>query len=108
MKLARLLACLFLVVAALNCARVVAQQSSGTSAGAAAATDPLAKELERCKALNDQAASDARCEDAYRESRRQFLQPPADYQPGRVDMFPETGSQSWTTDPKSSSSATGQ
>jgi len=108
MKLARLLACLVLAVAAINSAHVVAQQSNDTSAGTAAVTDQLAKELERCKALNDQAASDARCEAAYRESRQRFLQPPADYQPGTVDMFPQTGSQSWTTDPKPSSSPTGQ
>jgi conjugative transfer region protein TrbK len=81
MKGARFLAFLFLIVMGLNAARVVAQQSNNTLPGPPPVTDPLAKELERCKALNEKASSDARCEAAYKESRQHFFQPPANYQP---------------------------
>ena len=65
----------------LNGLRVVAQQSNSTSSGPPLITDPLAKELERCKALNEKAAADPRCEAAYKESRQRFFQPPSNYQP---------------------------
>ncbi len=58
MKAARLVACLFLSVAALNSAHVIAQQTNDTATPPAAVTDPLAKELVRCKALHEQAASE--------------------------------------------------
>ena len=90
MRISRLLACLFLALAAVSSATVVAQQSRDQSAATGPVTDPLAKELERCKALNEKAASDERCEAAYKQSRKQFLVPPQDYQPSKVDMFPKT------------------
>jgi conjugative transfer region protein TrbK len=88
MKAARLVACLFLSFAALNSARVIAQQTNGAPTPPTAVTDPLAKELERCKQLNEKAASDDRCEAAYKESRKRFFQPPADYHPAPVHMNP--------------------
>jgi len=89
MKAARLVACLFLGVAALNSANVIAQQTSDAATLPAAVTDPLAKELVRCKALHEQAATDARCQAAYKESRRRFLQPPSDYQPPPAHIDPD-------------------
>jgi conjugative transfer region protein TrbK len=89
MKAARLLACLFLVMMALNAAHGVAQQSNNASAGPPPVTDPLAKELERCKALHEQAASDARCAAAYKESRQRFFQPPSSYQPQPAHLDPD-------------------
>src|SRR5579863_7785975 len=88
MKAARLVACLFLSVAALNSARVIAQQTNETATPSAAVTDPLAKELVRCKGLHEQAATDARCQAAYKESRTRFLTPPSDYQPKNTDLYP--------------------
>ena len=88
MKAARLVACLFLCVAALNSARVIAQQTNGTATPPTAVTDPLAKELERCKSLHEQAATDARCQAAYKESRTRFLTPPSDYQSKNTDLYP--------------------
>jgi conjugative transfer region protein TrbK len=99
-KISRLLACLVLVVATFSSAALVAQQSGAQSTAAGSVTNPLAKELERCKALNEKAASDEGCEAAYRESRKQFLVPPQDYQPSKVDMFPKTQNQPWTTNTK--------
>jgi len=88
MKAARLVACLFLGVAALNSARVIAQQTNGAATPPTAVTDPLAKELERCKSLHEQAATDARCQAAYKESRTRFFTPPSDYQPRTIDIYP--------------------
>lgn len=88
MKAARLVACLFLGFAALNSARVIAQQTNGAATPPIAVTDPLAKELERCKALHEQAANDAKCQAASKEATRRFFQPPSDYQPGKVDIYP--------------------
>lgn len=106
MKAARFLACLFLMVMGLDAARVVAQQSNDTSSGPPPVTDPVAKELERCKTLGEQAANDPKCQAASKEARRQFFQPPSDYQPGKVEMFPKTQGQPWTTDTKSNPSPT--
>ena len=89
MKAARLLACLFLMVIGLDAARVAAQQSNATLSGPSPVTDPLAKELERCKALNEKAASDPRCEAAYKESRQRFFQPPSNYQPPPARIDPD-------------------
>ena len=88
MKTARLVACLFWGVAALNSAHVIAQQTNGAATPPAAVTDPLAKELERCKSLHEQAATDARCQAAYKESRARFLTPPSNYQPRTIDIYP--------------------
>ena len=79
-----------IVVAAsmIHAARLAAQQTNENPPRPLQVTDPLAKELLRCKQLNDKAASDERCEAAYKESRRRFLQPPADYHPDPVHMNP--------------------
>jgi conjugative transfer region protein TrbK len=90
MKAARLLACLFLVMIAVDAAHVAARQSNITSSGPPPVTDPLAKELERCRALNDRAASDAQCEAAYEESRQRFFQPPSAYHPPPDQVNPDT------------------
>jgi conjugative transfer region protein TrbK len=108
MRISRLLACLFLAIMATGSASVVAQQTGAQSTGAGPVTDPLAKELERCKALHEQAANDPGCQAASKQTTRQFFQPPADYQPGKVDMFPKTQSQPWTTDTKTSSPSSGE
>src|ERR1700730_13653569 len=88
MKAARLVGYLFLGVAALSSARVIAQQTNGAGTSPTAVMDPLAKELQRCKSLQEQAATDARCQAAYKESRTRFLTPPSDYQPRNTDIYP--------------------
>jgi len=84
MKSARRLAILLVVLAALSAAQVAAQQS------ATPVPDPLARELERCKQLNERAASDDRCTAAYKESLQRFLAPPPDYQPAPSRINPDT------------------
>jgi len=87
MKTVRIVSLLFLAALAIDAARVAAQQTGSPASGPPPVTDPLAKELERCKALNEKAASDPSCEDAYKNSRERFFQPPPAYQspPPRVD-----------------------
>ena len=65
-----------------------AQQTRDTSPAPSPITDPLAKELQRCKDLHEQAATDENCRTAYTESRRRFLEPPGDYQPSKIDLYP--------------------
>ena len=101
MKSVRIISLLFLVAMAVNAARVAAQQSGSTASGPPPVTDPLAKELQRCQALHEQAANDPRCQAASKKATRQFFQPPAPYQPGKVEMFPKTQNQPLTTEPKS-------
>jgi conjugative transfer region protein TrbK len=95
-------------VTAIHAARLAAQQTNDTSAGPPPVTDPLAKELERCKALHEKAANDERCKAASKEANRRFFQPPSDYQPGKVEMFPKSQNQPWTTDTKPKSQQTDQ
>jgi len=87
MRVFRAAALVLFSVTAIHAARLAAQQANDTSAGPVI-TDPLAKELERCKQLNEKAASDARCEAAYKQSRKQFFQPPSDYHPAPVQIDP--------------------
>jgi conjugative transfer region protein TrbK len=88
MNSARILAYVFVVVAAVNSARVVAQQPAGTSSDLPPVTDPLARELRRCQALHEQAANDEKCQAASKEANRRFFTPPADYHPSHIDLFP--------------------
>lgn len=88
MRIFRAAALVLFCVTAIHAARLAAQQVNDTSAGLPPITDPLAKELERCKQLNEKAASDARCEAAYKQSRKQFFQPPSDYHPAPVQLHP--------------------
>jgi conjugative transfer region protein TrbK len=88
MRILRAAALILFSVTAIHAARLAAQQANDTSAGPPPITDPLAKELERCKQLNERAASDERCEAAYKESRKQFFQPPADYHPAPAHIDP--------------------
>lgn len=97
MKAARFLSCLFFAAVGLDAVQSAAQQSTDPSAGLPPVTDPLAKELQRCQALQDQGASDPKCQAASDEATRQFFQPPADYRPSKVEMFPKTQNQPWTT-----------
>jgi conjugative transfer region protein TrbK len=48
----------------------------------------LAKELDRCRQLNEKAVGDARCEAAYAENRKRFFTPPAAYHPVPIQMAP--------------------
>jgi conjugative transfer region protein TrbK len=93
MKDARILACLFLAALAGVSAEIVAQQpgdtSQGLPPGLPPVTDPLAKELERCRLLNEKAGADEKCQAAYEESRRQFFQPPPEYHPVPIQMDPD-------------------
>lgn len=86
MKTAQFLTVVILGTAAINSASVVAQ--SGISGQSPAITDPLAKELERCRVLNEKAASDERCQAAYAESKKRFFTPPKDYTPPPIRMNP--------------------
>jgi conjugative transfer region protein TrbK len=105
MKAARILACLVLAALAGISVEIVAQQPSDTSQGLPSGlppvTDPLTKELERCRLLNEKAGDDEKCQAAYAESRRRFFQPPPEYRPEKIDMFPKTKDQPLTTDPRS-------
>jgi conjugative transfer region protein TrbK len=106
MRVFRAAALILFCVTAVHAARLAAQQANDTSAGPPPITDPLAKELERCKALHEQAANDERCKAASKEATKRFFQPPSDYQPGKVDMFPKSQKQPWATDTKPSSPQT--
>jgi conjugative transfer region protein TrbK len=53
-------------------------------------TNALGQELERCKSLHEQAATDARCQAAYKQSRDNFFGTPKPYEPAPVDAFPKT------------------
>jgi conjugative transfer region protein TrbK len=108
MRFLRAVTLILLSVAAVHAARLAAQEASDPAVGPVPITDPLAKEPERCKALHEQASGDARCQAAYKESRRLFFQPLSEYRPAAVDMFPETRKELSTTDVKPNSAATGQ
>jgi conjugative transfer region protein TrbK len=97
MNPARILAIAILGIAAVGAARVVAQQLAG-DVRQASSVDPLAKELERCRQLNEKAENDQACQAAYAENRKRFFTPPAPYVPGKVDLFPNQ--QPLTTDRK--------
>jgi conjugative transfer region protein TrbK len=86
MNIARSIAFLALGLVAFKAASVVAQQPNPSSSPAVTA-DPLARELERCRELGDKAAGDTRCDAAWRESQRRFLQPGPAYVPQKVEVF---------------------
>ncbi len=102
MNPARILAFVILGITAVGAARVVAQQPAG-DVRQASSIDPLAKELERCRQLNEKAESDQACQAAYAENRKRFFTPPAPYVPGKVDLFPNQ--QTLTTNKKSAPTA---
>jgi conjugative transfer region protein TrbK len=106
MRLLRAVTLMLVSVAAVHAARLAAQQAGAPSGGSTQLPNPLATELERCKALREQASVDERCEAAYKESRRLFFQPPRAYRPVTIDMFPETQKEPWSTDVKPKSAAT--
>jgi conjugative transfer region protein TrbK len=90
MRVFRAAALVLFSVTAIHAARLAAQQTNDSSVGPSPVTDPLAKELERCKALHEQAASDERCKAASKEATQRFFQPPAEYKPAPVQMNPDT------------------
>lgn len=104
MNIARIVAIGFLGLAGVVAIRVVAQQPAGMALEQASATDPLVKELERCRLLNEKAENDQDCQAAYAENRKRFFAPPGSYVPGKVDLFPNK--QPWTTDRKPAPAAT--
>ena len=106
MRLWRTITLMLVCGAVVHAAGVAAQEASAPAVGPAPITDPLAKELERCKALHEQALADERCQAAYKESRRLFFQPPGQYRPASIDMFPETQKEPWTTGVNPKSAAT--
>jgi len=109
MRVGQILGFLFLAMMAVTAARVAAQQSNSTSpAPAPVPADPLTKELQRCKALNEKAASDPACEAAYKEERRRFFSHGYTYKPAPVDMFPKEHTQSQTTNPQTKAPSTGK
>ena len=87
MNPARILAFAILGISAVGAVRVVAQQPAA-DLRQASSVDPLAKELERCRQLNEKAENDQGCQAAYAENRKRFFTPPAPYVPGKVDLFP--------------------
>ena len=78
-----------LAVTVIAAARVAADQT-GTAAPASPApvADPLTKELDRCNQLGDQARNDPGCVAAAKESARRFFQPPGEYHPRKIDLYP--------------------
>src|SRR5579862_6505019 len=87
MTIVRRLSLLLLTFAAISAVRVAAQQPDAAPTPAPA-VNSLAAELERCKELNEKAASDERCEEAYKANRKLFFVPPSAYQPKPIDPFP--------------------
>jgi conjugative transfer region protein TrbK len=71
---------------------VVSLLAAGASAQSpsSALDDALARELQRCKELREGAATDARCQAAYKQSRDQFFAPGKPYEPEPIQMNPET------------------
>jgi conjugative transfer region protein TrbK len=65
-------------------------ETASAQSGSGASGDALEGELARCKALREGAATDARCQAAYKQSREQFFAPGAPYEPRAVDIFPRT------------------
>ena len=106
MRLIRAITLMLVSVSAVHAARLAAQEPSAPAVGPVPITDPLARELERCKALPAQALADERCQAAYKESRRLFFEPPRAYRPATIDMFPETQKEPWAPTAKPSSTAT--
>ena len=98
MRKAQLFVAALLGIAATQSVRVVGQQSAQSSGAQPAVTDPLAKELERCKALGKEAGSDNRCKAAYAESNRRFFSSHDDYHPAPVDVFPKAHKEPLTTE----------
>jgi conjugative transfer region protein TrbK len=88
MRAARLLAYLVLVAMALDAARGVAQQSNNGQTPPPAATDPLTKELQRCRELNEKAEADPGCQAAYQEVRKRFFTHSDTYHPTSIQMYP--------------------
>jgi conjugative transfer region protein TrbK len=62
--------------------------SAQASATPQPTTNPLGQELERCKALHEQAATDPRCQAAYKKSREQFFGQRDTYVPVPVEVAP--------------------
>ncbi len=103
MKFVRGISVAILVVTMVGAALVTAQQiKAGDAIDPAAPDYSLTKELERCNGLGDQALYDARCQAASREAARRFFQPPPEYHPAPVEMFPKTKDQPLTTGTKPS------
>jgi conjugative transfer region protein TrbK len=72
--------------------------ASAQSSAAAQPTNPLGPELERCKALHEQATTDPRCQAAYKKSREQFFGSGiSPYDPKPIDIFPKTPDRPLTT-----------
>ncbi|MGB8842913.1 MAG: putative entry exclusion protein TrbK-alt [Aliidongia sp.] len=89
MKAARILACLALAALAGISAEIVAQQPGTAPSELPPPTDPLTKELERCKALHEKAVNDEGCQAASKEVTRRFFQPPPEYHPVPIQMDPD-------------------
>ena len=87
MNPARISAFVILGIAAAAAAHVVVQQPSEAVAQTSP-SDPLAKELDRCRLLDEKAENDRGCQAAYAKNRRQFFTPPAPYAAGKVELFP--------------------
>ncbi len=87
MNPARILAFAILGIAAFATAHVVTQPPS-EAVDHAKPSDPLAKELARCRQLGEKAETDRDCEAAYAGNRKRFFTPPAPYSPGKVELFP--------------------
>jgi conjugative transfer region protein TrbK len=88
MNITRIIALGFLGLAAIGAVRVVAQQPTGIGEMHASVSDPLIRELDRCRQLNEKAQNDQGCQTAYAENRKRFFTPPGPYVPGKVDLFP--------------------
>ena len=68
---------------------LMAGAASAQSGSTAAGDAPIA-ELQRCRELREAAATDARCQAAYKQSRDQFFAPGKPYEPEPIQMNPET------------------
>lgn len=63
---------------------------ASAQSGSTVVGDTLAGELRRCKELRENASADLRCQAAYKQSREHFFAPGKPYEPGVVEMFPNT------------------
>ena len=89
MKASRIAAFIFTGTVIANAMNVAAQQTGDNRGGIPPVTDPVAKELERCMHLSEEAAAkDEQCQAAHKKANDQFFQPPRDYHPVPIQITP--------------------
>lgn len=65
-------------------------QTAAQTPSPAEQRDTLSDELQRCRNLRERAATDDRCQAAYRQNRERFLAPGPAYDPPPIHLNPDT------------------